>query len=201
MAIEFNTRFLYRDHTVEEKHKYLEANKRLLRKCKAAGVMIAVGSDAHSPKDQGGAFDTVLDVLDGLGVNEIAFPHNGRMARVALRVVKPEPPPVEKRVPARAGATRKTPSPVRMPERKAANAKPVAKSKAVAKKKPKPVAKKVVKKVAPKRMAAAKKKPAAATKKHPVKKAAPAKKPAAKKVAVKRPAPAKKQVKKGGKRR
>ncbi len=76
--------------------------------------MISVGSDAHSPKDQGGAFDTVLDLLDGLDINEIAFPLGGRMARVALRVVQPEPPPVpvvEKR--ARAGSTRKTATPAR----------------------------------------------------------------------------------------
>ncbi|MGH7717015.1 MAG: hypothetical protein ACREML_13590, partial [Vulcanimicrobiaceae bacterium] len=100
MAIEFNTRFLYRDHAPEEKQRYLDANKRLLRKCRDAGVFIAVGSDAHSPRDQGSAFDVVLDVLDGLDVNEIAFPIAGRMARVALRVIQPEPPPppvVEKR--------------------------------------------------------------------------------------------------------
>ncbi len=94
MAIEFNTRFLYRDHGDEEKQRYLEANKRLLRKAQQRGVWIAVGSDAHSPKDQGGAFAAALAVLDELGINELAFPIAGRLARVALRVErKPEPEP------------------------------------------------------------------------------------------------------------
>ncbi len=96
MAIEFNTRFLYRDHSDEEKQRYLAANKRLLRKAQQRGVWIAVGSDAHSPKDQGGAFATALALLDELGINELAFPIAGRLARVALRVERkpePEPPP------------------------------------------------------------------------------------------------------------
>ena len=211
MAIEFNTRFLYRDHTAEEKQRYLDANKRLLKKCKAAGVMIAVGSDAHSPKDQGGAFDTVLDLLDGLDINEIAFPHNGRMARVALRVVQPEPP-VEKRVPARAAAARKTPTPARPPERKGAASpksrpKPAAK---VAKPKSAPAPKKPVKKAIAKPVPAKKKpepkrtkaaKPAAAKKRPATKKAAPSKKAVAKKVPAKRAAAVKKPAKKAGKRR
>ena len=96
MAIEFNTRFLYRDHPEEQKQKFLNSYARLLRKAKAKSVGIAVGSDAHSPKDQGGAFETVLDVLDDCEINEIVFPLAGRLARVALRVEKkpePEPPP------------------------------------------------------------------------------------------------------------
>ncbi len=96
MAIEFNTRFLYRDHTDEEKQRYLAANKRLLRKAKERGVGIAIGSDAHSPKDQGNGFETVLAVLDELEINEIIFPLGGLLRRVALRVVRepdPEPPP------------------------------------------------------------------------------------------------------------
>ncbi|HWT05858.1 MAG TPA: hypothetical protein VN224_08880, partial [Xanthomonadales bacterium] len=96
MAVEFNTRFLYRDHTDDEKRRYIEANKRFLRKARDRGVMIAIGSDAHSPKDQGGAFTTVLDVLDELDINEIVFPLAGTLRRVALRVVRepePEPPP------------------------------------------------------------------------------------------------------------
>jgi HisJ family histidinol phosphate phosphatase len=96
MAIEFNTRFLYRDHSDEEKRRYLAANKRLLRKAKERGVGIAIGSDAHSPKDQGNAFETVLAVLDDLEINEIVFPLGGLLRRVALRVVRepePEPPP------------------------------------------------------------------------------------------------------------
>jgi len=96
MAVEFNTRFLYRDASDEQKQRYLDANRRLLRKAKERGVGIAIGSDAHSPKDQGGAFETVLAVLDELDINEIVFPIGGRLARVALRYVKPaepEPPP------------------------------------------------------------------------------------------------------------
>ncbi|HEX3466825.1 MAG TPA: hypothetical protein VHT05_01865 [Candidatus Elarobacter sp.] len=102
MAVEFNTRFLYRDHTDEEKQRYLDANRRFLRKAKLRGIGIAVGSDAHSPKDQAGAFDVVLQVLDELEVNEIVFPLAGSLRRVALRVVRepepepvPEPPPPE----------------------------------------------------------------------------------------------------------
>jgi HisJ family histidinol phosphate phosphatase len=105
MAVEFNTRFLYRDHSDEEKRRYIDANKRFLRKAKDRGVMIAIGSDAHSPKDQGGAFATVLEVLDELDVNEIVFPLAGTLRRVALRVVRepePEPPPAPEPEPQRA---------------------------------------------------------------------------------------------------
>lgn len=96
MAVEFNTRFLYRDHPSDQKQRYIDANRRLLRKAKARGIGIAVGADAHSPRDQGGAFETVLAILDELEINEIVFPIGGRLARVALRYVKPaepEPPP------------------------------------------------------------------------------------------------------------
>ena len=96
MAVEFNTRFLYRDHTAEEKQRYIDANRRLLRKAKDRGIGIAIGSDAHSPRDQGNSFVEVLAVLDELEINELVFPIAGRLARVALRYVKPpepEPPP------------------------------------------------------------------------------------------------------------
>src|ERR1700721_1610306 len=96
MAVEFNTRFLYRDHSDEEKARYLDANRRLLRKAKERGIGIAVGSDAHSPRDQGNSFETVLGVLDELEINELVFPIGGRLPRVALPYVKPpdpEPPP------------------------------------------------------------------------------------------------------------
>jgi HisJ family histidinol phosphate phosphatase len=97
MAIELNTRFLYREHSDEEKEKYLAAYRRLLAKCKAKNVGVAVGSDAHSPKDQGSAFATVLGLLDECEINELVFPIGGRLARVALRVERkvepaPEPP-------------------------------------------------------------------------------------------------------------
>ncbi len=95
-AIEFNTRFLYRDHPDEEKERYIAAYTRLLKKAKEHGVGIAVGSDAHSPRDQGHKFDVVLRVLDECEINELVFPIAGRLARVALRVERkpePEPPP------------------------------------------------------------------------------------------------------------
>jgi HisJ family histidinol phosphate phosphatase len=214
LAIEFNTRFLYRTENAEERQRYLEANKRLLRKCRDAGVMISVGSDAHSPKDQAGAFDEVLRLLDELDINEIAFPIAGRLARVALRVVQPElpPPPVEKR-PARAGAGRKTPVPARpagrpAPARKDKEAKPPAKpatkapaSKAPASKAPATKALPAKKAAPPPKAAAAKKAAPAAKPAQVAKKAAPAKKapakkttspakkmPAAKKIAAKKPA-------------
>ncbi len=85
IAIEINTRFLYREHSDESKKKYLDANARLVRKAKARRVGIAIGSDAHSPRDQGNAFDVVLKLLDDAGINEIVFPVGGRLARVALR--------------------------------------------------------------------------------------------------------------------
>ena len=88
LAVELNTRFLYRDHSDEAKKKYLEANSRLVRKAKARGVGIAVGSDAHSPKDQGNGFDVVLKLLDDARVNELVFPVGGRLARVALRATR-----------------------------------------------------------------------------------------------------------------
>ena len=114
MAVEFNTRFLYRDHTDEERQRYIDANKRFLRKAKDRGVMIAIGSDAHSPKDQGGAFTTVLDVLDELDINEIVFPLAGTLRRVALRVVRepePEPPPAPEPVPEPQRAHERTSTP------------------------------------------------------------------------------------------
>jgi HisJ family histidinol phosphate phosphatase len=88
VAVEINTRFLYRDHPDDRKKKYLEANARLIRKAKARGVGIAIGSDAHSPKDQGNAFDAILGLLDDAHINELVFPVAGRLARVALRATR-----------------------------------------------------------------------------------------------------------------
>jgi HisJ family histidinol phosphate phosphatase len=88
LAVEVNTRYLYREHPADLKKKYLEANARLVRKAKARGVSIAIGSDAHSPKDQGNAFDVVLKMLDDAKINEIVFPVGGRLARVALRATR-----------------------------------------------------------------------------------------------------------------
>ncbi|MBV9407195.1 MAG: hypothetical protein JO164_00110 [Candidatus Eremiobacteraeota bacterium] len=127
MAVEFNTRFLYREHTDEEKARYLEANKRFLRKARDRGIGIAIGSDAHSPKDQGRAFDVVLNVLDELDINEIIFPLGGLLRRVALRVARePEPEPLPEPVPVPVAETKdERPEP--------APAKPVRKARAAAK--------------------------------------------------------------------
>lgn len=88
MAVEVNTRFLYRDETEEQQKKMFDASMRLMRKAKAKKVGIAIGSDAHSPKDQGGAFDVVLKMLDDADINELVFPVGGRLARVALRATR-----------------------------------------------------------------------------------------------------------------
>ncbi|MGA8575940.1 MAG: hypothetical protein WB609_09730 [Candidatus Cybelea sp.] len=88
LAVELNTRFLYRDHPEDRTKKYLEASARLVRKARARGVGIAIGSDAHSPKDQGNAFDVVLRLLDDAKINEVVFPVGGRLARVALRATR-----------------------------------------------------------------------------------------------------------------
>jgi HisJ family histidinol phosphate phosphatase len=104
VAIEINSRYFYRIFEGDEINlqKYRAATLRLLKKAKAKGVQVAVGSDAHSPKDQGNGFDEVLRLLDAAGINEIAFPINGRLARVALKATEellkqravPPPPPV-----------------------------------------------------------------------------------------------------------
>ena len=88
MAVEIYTRPLYRDVPEEQRTRYIDANKRLMRKAKERNVPIAIGSGAHSPKDQGGAFETVLQMLDDCEINEIVFPVGGRLARVALRATK-----------------------------------------------------------------------------------------------------------------
>ncbi len=88
IAVEINTRYLYRDNPPELKEKYRAALDRLIRKAKVKNVGIAIGSDAHSPKDQGNGFAEILQMLDAAGINEIVFPVNGRLARVALRATK-----------------------------------------------------------------------------------------------------------------
>ncbi|MBV9102885.1 MAG: hypothetical protein JO060_04790 [Candidatus Eremiobacteraeota bacterium] len=106
MAIEINMRFCYRYLTEEtQQRRYLNANLRLLKKAKAHGVGIAIGSDAHSPKDQGEGFDIVLGLLDAAEVNELVFPIAGRLARVALRAIREA---LEEPVAAAAGAPQET---------------------------------------------------------------------------------------------
>jgi HisJ family histidinol phosphate phosphatase len=90
VAIELNSRYFYKYFADDEAQlqRYRDVNLRLLRKAKEKGVAIAVGSDAHSPRDQGSAFSEVLALLDAAEINEIAFPINGRLARVALRATE-----------------------------------------------------------------------------------------------------------------
>ncbi len=88
MAIEINSRFLYRETDEQQRAKLIDAYKRLMRKAKAKGVGIAIGSDAHSPRDQGGGFETILQMLDDCDVNELLFPVGGRLLRVVLRATK-----------------------------------------------------------------------------------------------------------------
>ena len=88
MAVEINTRYLYRDNPPELKERYRAAIERLIRKAKAKNVGIAIASDAHSPKDQGNGFADMLQMLDAAEINELVFPVNGRLARVALRATK-----------------------------------------------------------------------------------------------------------------
>jgi HisJ family histidinol phosphate phosphatase len=103
MAIELNSRYFYKHYVGDEVQleKFRAAHLRLMRKAVEKGVAIAVGSDAHSPKDQGRGFEQVLALLDEAEINEIAFPLGGRLARVALRATEeilkqyaaPEPEP------------------------------------------------------------------------------------------------------------
>jgi HisJ family histidinol phosphate phosphatase len=207
-AIEINTRFIYRDNPAEQKQKYRDALLRLMKKAKNKGVGIAVGSDAHSPKDQGGAFEIILKLLDEAKINELVFPVAGRLARVALRATKEHLQKVMAREPAsqpgssisgygraelglperteeeerihRGGRVKKVKHPAAASKRLAAPTR-------IAKKAPKPPRKLV-------KAAAAKKKPVAKKVSRPVvKKAKPAaKKLAPKKLAIKKAAPKKK---------
>jgi HisJ family histidinol phosphate phosphatase len=148
MAVEINTRLFYRLEDGEQKRLYRDANLRLMRKAKARGVGIAISSDAHSPKDQGHGFPDVLKMLDESQINELIFPVNGRMARVALRATKehleekakaagivpkleplPVPPAAIEEAPAKTVAKAKKPRPVEGQEPAAAKvpkAKPAA---------------------------------------------------------------------------
>jgi len=110
MAIEINSRYLYKHYLGDDAQlkKFRTVHLRLMRKAKAKNVAIAVGSDAHSPKDQGAAFERILALLDEADVNEIAFPINGRLARVALRateeLMRQQAPPPPAPFPVRAEA-------------------------------------------------------------------------------------------------
>lgn len=70
LAIEFNTRALYRG-PAENRETYLTHYRRLLRKSARAGVPIALGSDAHSPSDQTNGFDLAMSVIAQVGGIEL----------------------------------------------------------------------------------------------------------------------------------
>jgi HisJ family histidinol phosphate phosphatase len=125
VAVGIDTRFLYRYFEDEtDRDRYVAANLRLMRKAKEAGVGIAIGSDAHSPKDQGGGFDAVLTMLDEVGINELVFPIGGRFARVALRATKPPPEPRPEPVAAADEAAQADGAPARARPRRPSRAKP-----------------------------------------------------------------------------
>ncbi len=88
MAIEVNTRYLYRDRPDGVREKMTSSYARLIKKAKTKGVPLAAGSDAHSPKDMSNGFDVLLQLLDDAGINELVFPVAGRLARVALRATR-----------------------------------------------------------------------------------------------------------------
>jgi HisJ family histidinol phosphate phosphatase len=209
MAVEISTRQIYRAANEEQRAKYIAANKRLMRKAQERGVGIAIGSDAHSPKDQGGAFDVVLNMLDECGINEVVFPVAGRLARVVLRATRehleahaqrtPEPVqpgssisgfsraelglPEEPELTSRARESAKAPRETG-PKKRASSPERTTKKPAAV---PSP---KSSSKRSPE--SAASSKAASAKKTVPAKKAAPVKKVAAKKVAPAKKAPAKK---------
>ena len=67
-AVEFNTRLLYREPSERARSTYLSAHRRLLRKAKAGGVRVVLGSDAHAPADQGRGFETALELITECGI-------------------------------------------------------------------------------------------------------------------------------------
>ncbi len=70
LAIEFNTRALYRG-PAENRETYLANYRRLLRKSARAGVPVALGSDAHCPDDQTKGFDLAMEVIAQIGGIEV----------------------------------------------------------------------------------------------------------------------------------
>jgi histidinol-phosphatase (PHP family) len=66
IAIELNTRVLYREKSLARRADYITANRRLLRKASRRNVAIVVGSDAHKTADQGRGFDIALELINSL---------------------------------------------------------------------------------------------------------------------------------------
>jgi HisJ family histidinol phosphate phosphatase len=73
LAIEFNTRALYRGSAANQE-TYLGHYRRLLRKSARAGVPVALGSDAHSPADQTNSFDLAMKTMAQVGGIELYVP-------------------------------------------------------------------------------------------------------------------------------
>jgi HisJ family histidinol phosphate phosphatase len=226
MAIEINSRYIYRHYLGDEAQleKFKTVHLRLMRKAVAKGVGIAVGSDAHSPKDQSRGFEAILALLDEAEVNEISFAIGGRLARVALRATEeimkqfappepeplpPPPPPAPVPEPVAVIAGDEAPAKVKKPRPSRAKVAVAASPQAEPVPEPVPVpvpevepepqpepAKKAAPAAkAPAKKAASKKAPAPAKKAAPKKTAPPAKKAAPKQaVAKKKAAPAKKSA-------
>jgi histidinol-phosphatase (PHP family) len=84
VAIELNTRFFYRHAPGQTGQRFVDASLRLLKKAKAAGVGIAISSDAHKPGDQGASFEAALALLDAASVREVVFPAEGDLRRIGI---------------------------------------------------------------------------------------------------------------------
>jgi HisJ family histidinol phosphate phosphatase len=63
IAVEFNTRLLYREASRALRSDYVAAHRRLLQKAEKKGVRVVLGSDAHRPADQGVAFDVAVELM------------------------------------------------------------------------------------------------------------------------------------------
>jgi histidinol-phosphatase (PHP family) len=78
MAIEVNTGGIRRDAgSVYPERGFLAA-------CVAEGVPVTVGSDAHTPGDVGRDFGAALELLDALGIREVATYERRRLAMTPL---------------------------------------------------------------------------------------------------------------------
>jgi glutamine amidotransferase len=74
IAIELNTRPIYRAASSQQKTAYVAANRRLLAKAKVNGVAVAVGSDAHTSDDQARAFEIACELLVTCGIDQTFLP-------------------------------------------------------------------------------------------------------------------------------
>ena len=90
MAIEINSRYLYKYYAGDDDQteRFRAAHLRLTGESEGQGRHDRRRLRRAQPQDQGAAFDAVLALLDEADINEIAFPINGRLARVALRATE-----------------------------------------------------------------------------------------------------------------